>query len=355
MYFYSMCNNMKIYVNYVTDNPIEGDAPKVYLIDGDPNEIYRVEFIDSNKKKVLYSILSNTNNLLYGKVQWCINWEIKVYKNNSNELIYINRYDAKNKVVFIKIDGYALGDNIAWIPYVEEFRKKHNCTVICSTFYNYIFKNIYPEILFVQPNISIDNVYSQHYIGASSKNRTYSPINYEDNPLQKVASSILGLEHREIRPKLENNILNSKPRIEGKYVCISEHASHEKKHWKEVQGWQKVVNLLKSEGYKVAVISREPTNLEGVIDLTGDRDLFERMIDLYHSDFYIGVSSGLSWLAWSLNKKVIMISDCTPSWCEFKENNFRVIKNEISEINYETKENSSFKSVSNVIYNVING
>ena len=345
---------MKIHINYVTENPLKGDGPKVYLIDGDPNEIYRIEFINSENEEVLSKFLVKTNSLTTGMIQWCVQWEIRIYKQIDNSLIYTDKYNASNNVVFIKIDGYALGDNIAWIPYVEEFRKKHNCTVICSTFYNQIFKFVYPEILFVQPNISVDNVYSQHYVGAFSGNRVYSPKDYEKISLQKVSSSILGLEHKEIRPNLELNVLNSKPRIDGKYICISEFASHDKKCWKEYQGWQKIVDTLNDRGFKVVVISKEPTKLNGVIDLTGDRDLFDRMIDLYHSEFYIGVSSGLSWLAWSLNKKVIMISDCTPSWCEFKENNFRVIKNEISQIDYEVKEFSSFDDVYNILNRVIN-
>lgn len=340
-----MENSLEVLVNYVSENPLKGDSPKVYLFNGDNNKDYRVEFIDSNSGQIVTSYICKNNSLVTGLRQWYIDWEIKVYDNSNNYVIYSEKYTPKNKTVFIKMDAFALGDNIAWIPYIEEFRKKHNCIVICSTFYNYIFQNVYPNILFIQPNINIANVYSQYYVGASSKNISYSPVDYENNSLQRVASSILGLEDKEIRPRLEGNVHNSKPRIEGKYVCISEFASHEKKHWKEVDGWQKVVNFLNEKGYKVAVISRESTSLKNIIDLTGDVNLFERMIDLYHSAFFMGVSSGLSWLAWSLNKKVVTISDCTPSWCEFVENNFRVIKNELNSINYDIEEHSSYEDV----------
>jgi autotransporter strand-loop-strand O-heptosyltransferase len=39
---------------------------------------------------------------------------------------------------------------------------------------------------------------------------------------------------------------------------------------------------------------------------------------IHHSEFFIGLSSGLSWLAWALNKKVVMISNFTDDNHEFE-------------------------------------
>lgn len=38
------------------------------------------------------------------------------------------------------MDVYALGDTIAWIPYVKIFMEKHDCKIICSTFHNDLLK-----------------------------------------------------------------------------------------------------------------------------------------------------------------------------------------------------------------------
>ena len=38
---------------------------------------------------------------------------------------------------------------------------------------------------------------------------------------------------------------------------------------------------------------------------------------IQHSEFFIGLSSGLSWLAHSMNKKVAMISNFSEDWHEF--------------------------------------
>ena len=41
-------------------------------------------------------------------------------------------------------------------------------------------------------------------------------------------------------------------------------------------------------------------------------------------DFFIGLASGLSWLAWALGKKTIMISGFSAPFCEYQEDNYRI-------------------------------
>ena len=44
------------------------------------------------------------------------------------------------------------------------------------------------------------------------------------------------------------------------------------------------------------------------VDKTGDIPLSDRINDIAHCDFFIGLTSGLSWLAWALHKPVVFIS-----------------------------------------------
>ena len=51
----------------------------------------------------------------------------------------------------------------------------------------------------------------------------------------------------------------------------------------------------------------------------------EHTMDVIHySDFFIGLSSGLSWLAWAMNKKVVMISNFTEDNHEFVSKCIRI-------------------------------
>jgi autotransporter strand-loop-strand O-heptosyltransferase len=56
----------------------------------------------------------------------------------------------------------------------------------------------------------------------------------------------------------------------------------------------------------------------GAEDCTGSLPLAERIALLAHADFFIGLSSGLSWLAWACWIPVILISGFTLPVCEFE-------------------------------------
>ncbi len=326
--------NKKIIFSYKTTLPKEADSPSVKIIDDENNELVVSFFVARDDKFVLVSkgICKNNQTIVSGSHQWFDRWLIQVHKND--ELIAQDLFDPREKVVFIKIDAYALGDNIAWIPYIEEFRKKHNCTIICSTFFNDLFKDLYPEVLFVDPNTNIDNVYAQYYIGAQNEqNIKYSNTISDENPLQATAYNNLGLDCMEIRPRIDSLLKHR--RYAKKYVCISEFASHDSKQWKAIGGWQEVVNFITNKGYDVVVISKEPTSLENVINLTGDAPITNRAQTLLDAEFFIGVSSGLSWLSWAVGTHVIMISDVTPINHEFQSNITRICANpEINKVDY---------------------
>jgi autotransporter strand-loop-strand O-heptosyltransferase len=355
---------INIKVDYVTTLPRVNEPrvlynPKVTL-KGDSDDTYAILFIDADKNTVVYRADTKSNTTIRGLRQWYTKWLIQVYNLTDNSLIYTNEFNLAGQTVFIKFYAFALGDNLAWVPYIEEFRKKHYCNVICSTFFNNLFEDGYPNIMFVAPNTRISNVYAQYYIGALKEgDDMYSPVVSTKVPLQKVATEILGLEFKEIKPLI--GIESQSPTIDGKYVCISEHASSPDKEWKYEGGWQSVVDYLNNNGYKVVVISKEPTTLKNVIDKTGDIPLIDRIRDIENASLFIGVSSGLSWLSWALGTHVILISDVTPSWHEFSSNVTRLIYSDKSEVDYSptipTSVNDVLVSINNHLkfkpYNMI--
>jgi autotransporter strand-loop-strand O-heptosyltransferase len=77
-----------------------------------------------------------------------------------------------------------------------------------------------------------------------------------------------------------------------------------------------VINYLHAEGYKVINTSLEKNpfdNCQGLLDTS----MTNTMTTIYNSRFFIGLSSGLSWLAWALDVPVIMISNFTDAHHEF--------------------------------------
>ena len=102
--------------------------------------------------------------------------------------------------------------------------------------------------------------------------------------------------------------------------------------------------------FKIKLAYYESTNLKNVIDLTGDKSILERGQILTNAEFFIGLSSGLSWLSWAVNTHVFLISDVTPLNHEFQTNVTRISANpEIDSIRYDAKKITTPDTVINSI------
>ncbi len=302
------------------------DGAKVELF-GNNDKEFDIEFINNDTNDVEYKTTIKSGNWSKTNIRYYKNWEILIIKDG--KIVVDHKINLKNKYVYIQFDSKSLGDSLAYIPYVEEFRKKHNCKIFCSTFWNNLYEKEYPEIIFINPGQYPDKeIYAKYSIGWYQPwKSSYQPNDYKTVPLQKTASDILGLDFNEIIPKV--TIPDGKIPIDDKYICIGQFSTANAKHWhypyKDSQlGWQMLVDWLNLQGYKVMVISKQKTGLKNIIDKTGDFPIEHRINELKHCEFFIGIGSGLSWLAWSLGKKVLMISGFSDPFCEFKSNNIRV-------------------------------
>jgi|LakMenEpi03Aug12_release.lakeMendotaPanAssembly.Ray.scaffolds.fasta_scaffold25594_8 autotransporter strand-loop-strand O-heptosyltransferase len=218
-------------------------------------------------------------------------------------------HHLKGKRVFISFDSAALGDTIAWMPYTLEFQQHYQCEVIVSTFKNWMFKDVYPELEFVEPGSTVENIIAMPQLGWFW-NKDKEPVNPVTIPLQKTACNILHLPYKEQRPRIIN--LPGVLLENDKYVCISTKSTSQCKLWDK---WSELVQALKDQGYRVIELSKdaddygaemlENTSLESVIN------------HLNGCEFYIGLSSGISWLAWALEVKVVMIANFTEANHEF--------------------------------------
>jgi autotransporter strand-loop-strand O-heptosyltransferase len=295
-------------------------------ITGDRQMSFDVHIIDKETGSIFYNSALKTNNWCTTNIKYYKEYEVKLFYDN--EVIVTHIFNAKDKNVLIQFDSSSIGDNLAWIPYVEEFRKKHDCKMYCSTFHNKWFIEEYPEITFIEPGSKVDNLYAQYNIGwYQPYDSNKVPNDYKKMPLQKTASDVLGLDYKEIRPKIK--IAEGVRPIEEKYVCIAQFSTANSKHWHypikdSNKGWQILVDWLNAQGYKVMAISKQKTSLQNVIDLTGDFPIEHRINQLKYCEFFIGIGSGLSWLAWAIGKKVVMISGFSDPICEFQTNNINV-------------------------------
>lgn len=283
-----------------------------------------------------------------------IKYNVKVYF--ENELIFSDEMNLDEKKVKLNFDSHALGDCIAWMAQVDRFQKLHNCELYVSCAFKDLFKNVYPNMTFSDATPNPDRGSDTIIPGlknTSCKNFFcfYSPCKcyyasfdlgfYSRMPslrgvtLSKVASDMLGMDYQEESPKIW--VKDSKRVHQRPYVCIGVQSTAQYKYWNNKIGWQEVADYLNSIGYDVLCIDKnDHFGKDGyinsapirVINKTGDFPLQERITDLLHCDFFIGLGSGLSWLAWSLEKPVVMISGFSNPDSEFS-NPYRVFNSNV--------------------------
>ena len=117
--------------------------------------------------------------------------------------------------------------------------------------------------------------------------------------------------------------------MQNKYICIATHGSSQAKYWNNPNGWQEVIDYLVSKKLDVVVISKESVDFKNIIDETGDIPIERRIKRLQEAEFFMGISSGLSWLAWTCKIPVIMISGHSAPGYEFNYNNRRIFNNNL--------------------------
>lgn len=276
------------------------------------------------------NILFETNNggvIVNSAKRYFIRFRIEAWKDGAS--VWRHDYDAAGRDVLIQFPVGTLGDLLGWFPYAVRFQEQHRCRLTCamSELLIALFRDAYPHITFVtHEQVEPDKFYATYSIGLffDDADHVWQPCDFRLVGLHRTAGYILGVDPEEMAPKivLEDS---SRPLTEP-YVCIAVQSSTQCKCWNNPLGWREVVQFLKESGYRVVCIDKEPVHGTGMVwnhipygaeDQTGNRKLAERARWLKHADFFVGLSSGLAWLAWAVGTPVVMISGFTHPTNEF--------------------------------------
>jgi autotransporter strand-loop-strand O-heptosyltransferase len=295
-----------------------------FEIVGDSHSNFRVQFSDKSGI-ILYEEIIKCNSWIRLDRQYYTDWNIKVWEND--QLVHNEDIFLKDKRVMIGFESSSLGDTLAWMPYCDEFQKKHDCKLIVATFKNFLFKDQYANIEFVEPSTIVPNLFAKYDLGwFYDFNR--EPVLPSTIPLQATATNILGLEYYEIKPKLNFTPRMNVANTDKLYVCIAPDSTAGCKEW-SLENWQGVVDFIINKGYDVVNVSIDSKyNLKNVF-IPSNLTLDMTMQIIHYSEFFIGLSSGLSWLSFSLNKKVIMIANFTEANHEFSTDCIRLVNKSV--------------------------
>jgi autotransporter strand-loop-strand O-heptosyltransferase len=302
----------KVYITYL-------NGPKVE-IKGNISRSYFIEFIDGDGK-VRHSSNITNNMWTSCNVKYYVPWTIRI-----NGKV-VETFNLEDKTVLISFESKSIGDTIAWAPYAIELMNQRKCKVILSTFHNdwFIGNKSYDKIKFINPGQSVncDVIYKLGWFRDDNqtwRNFNLHPVQPNLIPLQKTASDILGLEFKEVNYGL--SFKPGKRPMESKYVVFGPQSTAGCKEW-PFENWQTLTKMVRELGYEVIILSLKNYDIKDTISVTS-RDWNDIFNCLYHSEFFVGLSSGLSWVNWALNKQTVMIAGFTQDDHEFTTNVKRV-------------------------------
>lgn len=303
---------------------------------------WRVRLSDLDTGNTLFQS-ENQGATVSSSKRWFVRFGVEVWsveEAGAATSVLDHRFDARGQDVLIQFPLGTLGDTLAWFPSAARFAQVHGCRLTCalSGLIIPLLEGAYPDIRFVTPEAVekgglLDTFYATYSVGLFFDDAAcnWQPTDFRHVGLHRTAGYILGLGPVEEPPRFA--LPDESRPIPEPYVCIAVQATTQAKTWTNPHGWREVVRFLKESGYRVVCIDQKPVHGAGIVwthiphgaeDGTGDRPLVERARWLRHASAFVGLSSGLAWLAWGAGCPVVMISGFTHPDNEF-DTPYRII------------------------------
>jgi autotransporter strand-loop-strand O-heptosyltransferase len=298
---------------------------------------WRVRLRDLDTGNILFQS-ENAGAIVSSAKRWYVRFRIEIWSIEPDgaepQSVLAHDFDASGRDVLIQFPVGTLGDILAWFPYAARFAENHPAARVTCALSEHIIpllRDAYPNLRLltheqVKDEALTDRAYATYSLGLffTDKENIQQPTDFRHVGLHRTAGYILGVDPAEEPPRIV--IPDDTPPINEPYVCIATQSSTQCKYWNNPTGWREVVRFLKDNGFRVICIDQKPVHgtaltwnhiPHGTEDETGDRPLTERARWLRHAAFFVGLSSGLSWLAWAAGTPVVLISGFTLPTNEF--------------------------------------
>ena len=249
-----------------------------------------------------------------------IRWQVEVTLDGRE--IFSHVLDLAGQSVLVACGKNALlGDTLALLPAIEEFKRYNGCDlkIYLPKYLREFTAHLYPDL--PQVDVVTFDSYATYFPVMSFGD--FAPFDIRNEPIERTHRKIFGRDFLPTKPTFKPTL---PPVTDEPYVCIGVQASVTTKGWLYPNGWDIVVDYLKRLGYRVFCIDkhaefsdrnftiRKPAGAE---NFTGNVSIMERANMLYYAEFFIGLSSGLAWLANAVACPVVMIGGFTKDWHEF--------------------------------------
>jgi autotransporter strand-loop-strand O-heptosyltransferase len=300
------------------------DGARVLLPESD--KPWKVRLSDLDTGNILYQTEIKGGRINSSK-RYYVRFRLEIMQ--GDEVLLAHDHSCAGREALVQFPVGTLGDPMGWFPYAVKFKEQHGCKLSCAMGDKIIplFRDAYPDITFLtHEEVKPERYYATYNMGLffDDKDCVHQPCDFRYVGLHRTAGYILGVDPTEAAPRIK--LADESRPIAEPYVCIAVQSTTQAKYWNNPTGWREIVKLLKEAGYRVVCIDQRATHGTGIVwnhiphgveDQTGDHSLAERARWLKHCEFFVGLSSGLSWLAWAMEIPVVMIAGFTHPLNEF--------------------------------------
>ena len=295
------------------------DGPRLTCLEcGD--EPLRAEFWDG--EDLIYSVTDLKSGHWYQPARhWWTEWTVKLY--TGDRLVHQETPSLEDQELTIEMASSSLGDTLAFMGQLHAVMYTHKPSqVYVKTHKPWLFEHTWYQergIEFLdwsEPTRGALITIGVFYTQDEPWKRAEHKYDWRTIPLGKIAADRLGVPHTEQRPQLDARYLVKSNTSSAPSIVIATASTAQAKYWNNPNGWQETIDWCNKKNIKVLHASKEGTHLTGIEQLP--EPLEEVALAINNSNMFIGISSGLSWFAWALGTKTVIISGFTDPYVEFK-------------------------------------
>ena len=244
---------------------------------------------------------------------------VKRHYSDSELLNYVERdketKTLEGKEILMHFDSFCLGDTICFSSFINPFLEYHKPKkVLISTFFPFLFQSTDPRYEFINANQKKEIVVDK-----------LLDVGYDKNSLEDTLGGMFYATKKTMWLPQDTKpgkcpVIPYKRNVIKNKITIAPESLKEIAQWNYFgnYGWQKVVDNIVDLGFNVFNVSYENTmNLKNVKGIHGNKDIRISLFEILESRLFVGLSSGLAWLAWAYGVPVVMISGFTKEHNEF--------------------------------------
>lgn len=246
---------------------------------------------------------------------------------NENKIEKIKKVEPN---CLVEIESNAIGDNIGAMSVIEKWRLESDkkITVLCK--FPELFRNSYPDLkIYKKGEVEIEYKLNEGlwYINDEAFTEKINTTYKFEYPLLEGYAKDFDITSKDVKLKVDSP--NGERPIKGKYVCIGFHSTAQCKYWNHPGGWDELCKMLRKKGLTPVCVEKDYSfGIKGHFNEVPSRAVkkiglpFNEVLNyIKHAEMFIGLSSGLTWVAQALGIPTVIISNVTSKDNEFSDEN----------------------------------